>query len=377
MALNITKIDGVAIADIAKWNGVTVDPTPVTGEVREINGVHIEDVDVPTGLIIPYTGGAGGAPTGWTIFNSADGYHIVGAGSTYAVAATGAGSGNVSVTTDTAGAHGDSSPIANVATNGGRYRWYSGNPDRGGHTNTFTFTYTPPYQQCYLIKANAGQSDIPAGGVLWTYDRQPTGFTNIWTDGYMFKAAAGVGTGGSDTNNSVVSTSAGGHQHGFADSGDSSGSTASQTSGAHTHTENFSTTNGLYLRAMAAWQDAVSAQEMGAWGNKVIGLYENTTPPAGWYLCDGTNGTPDLRDYYVKNVAYASAGSGSGDGTITVVGDGTLAHGTHNHNDPNDDGGSGGTAYHSDNITMGSHAQISDNQSWTPPYYALAFIMKA
>lgn len=43
--------------------------------------------------------------------------------------------------------------------------------------------------------------------------------------------------------------------------------------------------------------------------------------PAGWRLCDGSNGTPDLRDKFVKG---AAAGDGAG---------GTGGAATHTHND--------------------------------------------
>ncbi len=129
---------------------------------------------------------------------------------------------------------------------------------------------------------------------------------------------------------------------------------------------------------MAAWTTGGYNRQMREIGSGMIGMYESTTPPAGWYLCNGSNGTPDLRDYFVKNVARASAGSGGGTGTVTGSTAGTITHGTHHHADSNetDNNGKDKTGYHSENVTMDAHAAMSDNQAWWPPYYALAFIMK-
>jgi hypothetical protein len=334
-----------------------------------------EVIVIPTGLIIPFNSAT--PPTGWTLFTTADTYYIVGAGSTYSVGASGAGTGGVTLTLNTTGDHLDGSAIANVATNGGRYRWYAGNPAVGNHGHTRTVTPTMPFQSSYLIKAGAGQTWLPAGGSILTDSYDYAGFhglVNAYTDGYMLKAAASVATGGSLSIAAGGTNSAGSHNHGFSDSGDGSGSTAAIASGAHSHTVSGLITNGLKQRAMALWQNASAKFRLGQY---MIGMYESLTPPTGWALCDGTNGTPDLRDYFIKPVAQASAGSSSGDGSLTFNLTAGLAHGSHNHNDSGDDGGTGGTAYHSNNRTMTAHTDPAHVASgWLPPYYALSFIMK-
>ncbi len=94
--------------------------------------------------------------------------------------------------------------------------------------------------------------------------------------------------------------------------------------------------------------------------------------PAGWTLCDGTAGTPDLRDRFIL-----AAGGGSNPGDIggalvhqhAFTGDGhshTLAAGTqvaigaNFQNTTSSDAASG----------------LTDTESSLPPYYALAYIMK-
>ncbi len=332
---------------------------------------------IPTGLIVPYTGGVGGAPSGWSLYSTANNYHIVGAGDTYAVNDNGAGSGNFSATLSTIADHLGTNPISTTVVNqGNKYR----NVGYGGaHGHTATISYIPPRIGCYLIKAGADQTDFPTNSVVWTYGRDKSSINNvfnIWTGGYMFYALAGNWSAGTNTYNSNVTDSQGNHNHGISDSGDSSGYDASVSSGGHTHTIDITMTNYLRQQAMAAWRNATSTVSLNKYGSNIIGMYESTTPPTGWYLCDGSNGTPDMRNYFVKNTTQASAGSGSGDGTVTAGTAGTTTHGTHRHKDSNESGFGDKSCYHLDYVTMAAHAQLSDNQVWLPPYYALAFIMK-
>jgi hypothetical protein len=137
--------------------------------------------------------------------------------------------------------------------------------------------------------------------------------------------------------------------------------------------------------------------------------------PTGWYLCDGSNGTPDLRDKFVvgagSTYSVASVG-GSTDAivvshthtatsTSTVTDPGHVHNilGTSNHYVADGGQGSGGTgtfpfslgstSYGSSYIqsattgvtvatsTTNASAGVSGTNANLPPYYALAYIMKA
>ena len=133
--------------------------------------------------------------------------------------------------------------------------------------------------------------------------------------------------------------------------------------------------------------------------------------PLGWYLCDGTNGTPDLRDRFViaAGSSYAVGATG-GTATSTLTTNELPAH-THTATvtDPGHThtlsisggssitglGGSGssgwsgantGVTYVSTSGTTSSTTGISVANSTTgtgaafsniPPYYALAYVMKS
>ena len=108
----------------------------------------------------------------------------------------------------------------------------------------------------------------------------------------------------------------------------------------------------------------------------------------GWVLCDGNNGTPDLRDRFV-----VGASDSTGDTTYPVVSpgatggsaDATLVSHTHNlfYNHGSFGGSSGAVTPRGTNTpsTPGISGRVSTEGSSAtnanlPPYYALAYIMK-
>jgi hypothetical protein len=134
--------------------------------------------------------------------------------------------------------------------------------------------------------------------------------------------------------------------------------------------------------------------------------------PSGWYLCDGNNGTPDLRNRFVVGAGdtYAvDATGGSADAIVvghTHTYSGTTnTTGAHEHSlyflaSSADDGPSSGGGVRTDSggspttmfnnqraLSAGDHSHTfsgttaSSGSSGTnanlPPYYALAYIMKA
>lgn len=127
--------------------------------------------------------------------------------------------------------------------------------------------------------------------------------------------------------------------------------------------------------------------------------------PLGWLLCDGTNGTPDLRNKFIVGAYHDTTGTAY----TTITGSDTQTGGTkdaivvththtatvsdpgHHHTVYADPGGSGGafgggtsgttTNINSSTNTTGVSVGIStDGSSGTnqnlPPYYALAYIQK-
>jgi microcystin-dependent protein len=102
--------------------------------------------------------------------------------------------------------------------------------------------------------------------------------------------------------------------------------------------------------------------------------------PSGWYLCNGANGTPDLRDRFVVGAgsSYAVAANG-GEATHILTTPEMPAH-THVITDTLVKDGL--TAWRGTNAAIGiTQATGSTGGGGAhenrPPYYALAYIMKS
>jgi microcystin-dependent protein len=124
------------------------------------------------------------------------------------------------------------------------------------------------------------------------------------------------------------------------------------------------------------------------------------TIPSSWKLCDGSNGTPDLRNRFIVGASVATgnyswdAGTGATSGNYAPGNTGgeaahklTVAElAAHTHPvtvsgaDDNNHTGNGPTASNSDapqNATNATSSTGGDNYHENrPPYYALAFIMR-
>jgi microcystin-dependent protein len=153
-----------------------------------------------------------------------------------------------------------------------------------------------------------------------------------------------------------------------------------------------------------------------------IGMWSGVTVPSGWYLCDGTNGTPDLRDrFIVSSGLNYNVGASGGSDTKTLTTNELPAHthsgttssnGSHLHLIANADVVTAGqdltnSNYLADNGNIGTSSSYNLGGSATTPtignttnngihshtfttssvgsgaefdirpkYYALAFIMK-
>lgn len=152
---------------------------------------------------------------------------------------------------------------------------------------------------------------------------------------------------------------------------------------------NLLTSNGTTWTSAAPPTSFVSGMIM-LWSGSIASI------PSGWVLCNGSNGTPDLRDRFVVGAGstYAVGGTGGSADAIVVSHTHTasVTDPGHTHSVPS--GGQGASNYglggpagsfSVPQTTGSSTTGISVSNSTTgssgtnanlPPYYALAYIMK-
>lgn len=103
--------------------------------------------------------------------------------------------------------------------------------------------------------------------------------------------------------------------------------------------------------------------------------------PFGWYLCNGSNGTPDLRDRFIVGAGNTyNVGNTGGANTVTLT---TAQIPAHTHSFSIRSSNNVSTSYISGTNDSGTSAKKTSSSVGggeahenRPPYYALAYIMK-
>jgi hypothetical protein len=251
--------------------------------------------------------------------------------------------------------------------------------------------YVPPVSKVYVVK-NTGSFAITMfnSTVLGNITAAGTGLAvaagttvSMFTDGTNF-SAAGFPTGGATTGTGSLVFSA---------SPTFTGVPLAPTANAGTNTTQIATTafvlaNGLPSGAIVLWSGSVASI------------------PSGWLLCNGSSGTPDLRDRFVVGAGstYAVAATGGSANAIVVshthTANSAVTDAGHTHpttiNATNNQG-TGPASYFWSNGSVQGSGTFTSNSATTgitvattnstegssgtnanlPPYYALAYIMKA
>jgi hypothetical protein len=249
--------------------------------------------------------------------------------------------------------------------------------------------YVPPVNKVYVVR-NSGSFPITMYNSTVIGNTTPAGSgitvlagntTSMFTDGSNFYASA-LPNGSTTGTGSVV----------YSASPALTGVPTAPTANVGTSTNQIATTafalaNGIPSGAIVLWSGSVASI------------------PSGWLLCNGSSGTPDLRDRFVVGAGstYAVAATGGSADAIVVshthtatVTDSGHTHTTNNAGiynqgvDSELDYGSGtadprdgrvvnaATTSSTTGITVSNASTGSSGTNANlPPYYALAYIMKA
>lgn len=126
---------------------------------------------------------------------------------------------------------------------------------------------------------------------------------------------------------------------------------------------------------MQEWIDIVFDRVMSRMQGLIVlwsGLI--TEIPDGWALCDGSNGTPNLENRFIKqatNDDQVGVTGGNAEHSHTFTGDG------HSHNFISGPGGFQiGSYLRDDRTDVNQAVGTTISRDHEPPFYMLAFIMK-
>lgn len=335
---------------------------------------------IPSGITIAWPGTAASIPTGWSRVTALDAKYVKGAAAGIDPGTTGGALTHTHASpshTHSVPSHTHASttsgtvPAQDQDVTGGQIGQAT---DNAAHTHTTgvsgaqtatsngtvatwnTSSSEPAYIEVIYIASDGSPLGFPDGAwALWNANPLPTNWSlPAAAQNRFLKGAAATGNGGgtggtTDASHSHTAAAhthtVGDHTHGANTTGNSAAASISDitTPGAttlqHNHQTSYaapaagtsssvaSAATGTVANAEPPWTKIAIAQNDTGGADAPIGIIALWTGllasiPAGWVLCNGASGTPDLRGRYIKGVAALGELGNTG---------GAL---THDHTDP-------------------------------------------
>jgi len=380
--------DANKITDIETKNITKVTKIKSNKIARMGNSIVKFEV-VPQGIIVFFNDTQANIPAGWQAYNSANNRMLIGAGGSYAPTTSGgsaynAAVGNVFGYTGSGGSHAGSlhpQSMDHYATGSG----WEASGTAGAHTHgvgalklgqidrsMFVMMKSTQEHDTFPEKTAmigtgsiSGLSNIRAtnkiiGGLTSNTDYNKSATLALGTDGAHSHSGGSHGAGYYHCSNA--------YYYSNLQSGDHSSNITLQSS-------EFSMNHKRLL--LSIWSNASASFEMAP---GMIAMWESLTPPDGWVLCNGSNGTPDLRDHFIQSVASGSESTTTtGNNTVGLSINRTISHTASHHHAQQ-----GYNIYCRVAVYRGTyswtHSHLVNRTasfSYLPYYYALSFIMKA
>ena len=337
-------------------------------------------IALPTGIIMPFNDVSANIPTGWEHFTAADDKSIKGVSSGAGVAG-----GSLLIehdlVTDSAGLHAGSNGYMDwsCASGGTGSTWPRKGGNSGSHAHTVYTNFTPSLARIVLMRAIADHDSLPVDAGLISLIAR-SGLDDITPTGNILNGAGLVSVGGTVAEvNRYTTSSNGSHHHFLSECGgafQSSNTYRVNYTGVAAHSHNDMATPSVtdsirrfYMGLYTSATRTISAN------TSTIGMWESDTPPEGWVICDGTNGTPNLVDHFI-GFDVTKLETFDGDGTIESAGGniGSTAW-SHTHNREAATSNPHMTyQYHFTYSATHSHTVASKASSFEPEHYTLIFI---
>lgn len=327
---------------------------------------------IPSDLILAWPGTAASIPSGWTRVTGLDAVFPRGTSGTGAPVATGGAAshshatpGHRHVVNAHSHAVGGNTGSSNSSTTSARFNGASQPQADQPHTharpsstgsagssnttttapNTNSANNAPPALDVIWIESDGAQAAYPVGIVGWSTESVSGWGTYATANGRYLKGAAAAGNGGATSGASTHTHSVNSHLHGGFTHDHSIGSTglsnpsSSQEAGfgsssprwlpRHTHPMNVdSGATGATSSNSGGTTSAASLEPPnrrlrvlqnsgGGTQTRIIGLYLGTVAALDplLTLCDGSNGTPDMRTYFARDAGSDSVNSTGGSST--------------------------------------------------------------
>lgn len=350
------------------------------------------DPRVPVGGILLWDDNSAVPAGGWEAFTPSRfvGRFLMGSTATEGQV-SGSGTGiNLAAGTNSQGTHSGTEFGGYGDGPGGTLTYRPGTSLAGGHSHTVAFSrpYAPQSVRHPMIRKTGTPGPIPvAAGVLAPGALPSAALDEIATYiGRVLRAntttiataTAVDGTGAYSVNTS----SAGLHSHmAFGASAKTDG-TAEPTfgpraydnnlAGAHVHAVSGSVTS-ISLPVARVAHFKASAETVVPVGTIIPFSGDSGNIKDGWRLCDGADGSLDLRDRYLEITASGDAGVTAGDGTVVWAG--TLASaGEHTHQGTDRNNVTVHSASHSDTTGAHTHTLFSLTGAINLDRYLIRFI---
>lgn len=302
---------------------------------------------IPVGALVFYNSAFTSLP-GWTRYATADGHYLKGTATQVEIETTTTASlsGNLNVTINSAGAHfptqisfGPAYNPSGTAFPGG---WFNVGT-AGAHTHTAATlnlsTIAVPgvanFQTYIIIQCTSETTRLPANCVVFSQNQPASSFTQITPNNLPIRGGLFNGTTASTPiSNTRATATSGTHSH--IDT-NYAYDPATVTSTNYPYVTTTTHSHNLSLNIAAA---SVLTKLLSAWGSTAetylnlnsILMYSGslTSLPAGWYVCDGNNGTVNMVNYFVgigSQLAYNTTTGAANNITAT----GTTTNNTWNH----------------------------------------------